>query len=164
MESTEEPLVNETILLEKFPGKGGWTYACIKDIRHEKKNHFGWKKVRGFIDDYEIKESHLMPMGNGRLFLPVKGEIRKKINKQAGDSVNIVLFIADKAVPVTDEDFLLCLTEEPEALTHFNSFPDNEQKRYLEWIAAVRSEELKVERMARAITRIMEGKYLWQEL
>lgn len=164
MESTQDPLVHKTILLEKFPGKGGWTYACIRDIRHEKKNHFGWKKVRGFIDDYEIKESHLMPMGKGKLFLPVKAEIRKKINKQAGDSVNILLFIADNAVPITDEDFMLCLKEDPEALTNFNSFPDIEQKRYQEWIAAVKSEEMKVDRMARAINRIIEGKYLWQEL
>ena len=162
MESTEDPLVNETVQLEKFPGKGGWTYARINEIRHEKKNHFGWKKVRGFIDDYEIKESHLMPMGNGKLFLPVKAEIRKKISKQAGDWINVVLFIADKAAPVTDEDFMVCLEEEPEALTNFNAFPESEQKRYLEWIAAVKSEEHKVERMAQAITRIIEGQYLWK--
>jgi hypothetical protein len=25
----EKPLVNKEYLLEKFPGKGGWTYAAI---------------------------------------------------------------------------------------------------------------------------------------
>jgi hypothetical protein len=41
--------------------------------------------VRGTIDDFEIRKYHLMPMGNGKFFLPVKAEIRKKIKKEAGD-------------------------------------------------------------------------------
>ena len=40
---------------------------------------FGWVKVYGTIDDYEIKNYNLQPMGNGRLFLPIKAEIRKRI-------------------------------------------------------------------------------------
>ena len=29
MKIKEEPLVDKEYLLEKFPGKGGWTYALI---------------------------------------------------------------------------------------------------------------------------------------
>jgi uncharacterized protein YdeI (YjbR/CyaY-like superfamily) len=28
---TEKPLVNKKYLLEKYPGKGGWTYAAIPE-------------------------------------------------------------------------------------------------------------------------------------
>lgn len=81
MIQTEKSLVNKLYLLEKFPGKGDWTYAQILEILPNKRNHFGWVRLNEFIDDYEIKHYHLMPMGNGRLFLPIKAEIRKKIKK-----------------------------------------------------------------------------------
>jgi hypothetical protein len=45
-------------------------------------------KVRGFIDDYELKDHNLFPMGKGILMMAVKAEIRKKIGKQEGDWVN----------------------------------------------------------------------------
>jgi hypothetical protein len=158
------PLVDETVRLERFPGKGGWTYARITPVSHDRKNHFGWKKVRGFIDDYEINGTHLMPMGKGQLFLPVKAEIRKKINKHEGDWIKVVLYTADPVPPVKDEDFRICLNDEPGASKNFYAFPETEQKKYEDWIAAARSEEQKIERMGKAITRILEGKYIWKEL
>ena len=79
--SNEKPLVDQDYLLQKMEGKGGWTYAAIPEIVQDKHAYFGWIKVRGTIDDYEIANYHLMPMGNGQLFLSVKAEIRKKIGK-----------------------------------------------------------------------------------
>ena len=160
----EMPLVDKTVPLEKFPGKGGWTFVRIPEGLQGAKNHFGWKKVRGFIDNYEVSGLHLMPMGKGQLFLPVKAGIRKVINKQAGELVKLVLFATEKTAPVTEHDFLLCLEEEPEALRNFHSFPVAEQERFLAWIAAEESEDQKVERMAQAITRIIEGQYLWKQV
>jgi len=76
------PLVDKKYKLEKFPGKGGWTFARIPEILQDKTKPFGWVKVRGTIDGYEIKKYNLMPMGDGMLFLAVRAEIRKKINKK----------------------------------------------------------------------------------
>jgi lincosamide nucleotidyltransferase A/C/D/E len=84
-EYIEKPLVNKEYLLEKFPGKGGWTYTVIPEIPPDKKAPFGWVKVRGSIDGFEISKYHLMPSGKGDLILFAKSEIRKKIKKQAGD-------------------------------------------------------------------------------
>ena len=81
---TEKPLVNNDYLLEKFQEKGGWTYAQIPKVLQNKHSPFGWVRVRGTIDDFEIKNYHLMPLNNGKLFLAVKAGIRKKIKKQAG--------------------------------------------------------------------------------
>ena len=88
----EKPLVNKKYLLQKFPGKGGWTFAEIPDVLADKHSQFGWVKVRGSIDGFEIKNYKLQPLGNGKLFLPVKAEIRKTIKKQAGDFVQVILY------------------------------------------------------------------------
>ena len=55
-----QPLVNNDYILEKFPGKGGWTYAAIPEIIQNKSNPFGWVNVRGFIDNYEIQHYKLI--------------------------------------------------------------------------------------------------------
>ena len=72
------PLVDNEYILQKFPGKGGWTYAAIPEVLQNKNNPFGWAKVNGTIDGFELKHYKLMPMGNSQLFLPVKSELRKK--------------------------------------------------------------------------------------
>lgn len=116
----DKPLVNKTYLLEKFPGKGGWTFVRIPEITKDKRAHFGMVKVRGTIDDYEIRKYHVMPMGNGGMFLPVNAAIRKNIKKQEGDQVRIILFLDNEPLEVPEE-MLLCLQEEPEALAFFKS-------------------------------------------
>jgi hypothetical protein len=88
----EKPLVNTKYKLEKFAGKG-WLDIC-PDTRslQDKSKPFGWVKVRGSIDGYEIKKYNLMPMGDGMLFLVVRAEIRKKIKNKEGDTIHVILF------------------------------------------------------------------------
>ena len=52
--------INKQYLLKKFPGKGGWTYAEIPEIKSKRKSPFGWVKVKGFIEDVEINHYKLM--------------------------------------------------------------------------------------------------------
>ena len=54
-------------------------------------------------------------MGNGQMFLPVRVEIRKKIKKEAGDWVHIILY-PDNEPLVTPEEMWLCLEDEPKAM------------------------------------------------
>ncbi len=151
-----KPLVNKKYLLEKYPGKGGWTYARIPEIEQDKKAHFGWVKVKGSIDGVEIKQYHLMPMGNNQLFLPVKAAIRKKIGKQEGDWVQIILYPDSDALEIPEE-FMLCLKEEGRALKYFHSLTESEKKYYVEWIFSAKKEETKVNRMAMAINKLSQG-------
>ena len=58
----QKPLINKQYKLEKFHGKGGWTFVQIPEIPQNKSNPFGLVQVKGTIDDYEIKKYHLMPM------------------------------------------------------------------------------------------------------
>ena len=157
-----KPLVNKKYLLEKFQGKGGWTYAYIPDISSEKRAHFGWVKVRGTIDGYEIKKYHLMPVAGGKLFLPVKAEIRKKINKEAGDYVHVVLYPDNEPLEVPKE-MLLCLEDEPAALKFFKSLSESEQKFYIQWVYSAKKEETKIDRLAETVNRLMQGLKLYDK-
>ena len=158
----ETPLVNKKYLLEKYPGKGGWTYAQIPEIFQDKHSPFGWVKVRGSIDNHEFKNYSLMPMGNGRLFLPVKAEIRKKIGKKEGDWVNIILF-ADNTPTEISEEFLLCLLEDPTAHRTFLSYSDGEQKAYVDWIYTAKTYKTKVERIAKTLNRLTKGQKFYDK-
>lgn len=152
-------VIDDDFKLEKFPGKGGWTYAALPDIPLDKQGPFGWLKVKGSIDGIEIKKYHLMPMDNGKLFLPVKAEIRKLIKKQAGDVVHIVLSADNEALEIPEE-FSLCLRDEPEAWRFFQSLNENDQQQYIKWMYAAKTEQTKESRIAGAISRLAKHQKL----
>jgi len=149
----EKPLVNKEYLLEKFPGKGGWTYTIIPEVPPDKKAPFGWVKVKGSIDGFEISKYHLMPSGKGTLMLFVKSEIRKKIKKQAGDCVHIILYPDNEPLEVPEE-LLLCLQDDVEALQFFNSLTEQEQYSYVKWIYSAKTEQTKVDRIAKTLIKL----------
>lgn len=155
----EKPLVIEKYLLEKYPGKGGWTYAAIPEVMQDIKSPFGWVKVKGFIDDFELKNYKLMPMGNGKLFLPVKADIRKKIGKQEGDWVTIILF-ADQEPNLIPEDFLLCLRDDPAAHQTFLSYTDGQRKEFIDWICSAKTDSTKVERIVETLRKLEQKRKL----
>lgn len=149
----EKPLVNKKYLLQKYPGKGGWTYAAIPEVLQDKTSPFGWVKVKGFIDDYELKNYKLMPMGNGKLFLPVKAEIRKRIGKQAGDYVKVVLYVDDDPIEIPD-DLLHCLQEDPVAYKVFLNYPEGKQKSIVDKIISAKKSDTRVERIAQTLNSL----------
>lgn len=146
--------VDGKYILEKFPGKGGWTFARIPEIAQNKSNPFGWVKVSGSIDGHELKQYKLMPMGNGSLFLPVKAAIRKKIKKEAGDYVHIVLHEDQSPIEVPHE-ILACLENEPpEILNKFQKLKEGEQKAYIDWIYEAKTEDTKIKRIVKMISNL----------
>lgn len=151
----DRPLVDRECLLEKTPGKGGWTYTVIPEVPQDKHTPFGWVKVRGSIDGVEFKKHHLMPMGTGQLGLSVRAEIRKKIKKQAGDYAHVILYLDNEPLEVPEE-LLLCLQSEPDALQFFNSLNENEQHNYVKWIYSAKTDETKVDRIAKALDRLTQ--------
>ena len=151
-----KPLINKKYLLEKFPGKGGWTYVVIPEKIKDKKARSGRLKVRGTIEGFEIRKCLLMPRTNGDYFLPVRSEIRKQIKKTEGDFVHIILYPDNEPLEVPEE-MLLCLQEEPDALRFFNSLSESEQKYYMQWIYSAKKEETKVERLAKCMNRLLKG-------
>jgi len=157
----EKPLVNKRYLLKKFPGKGGWTFAELPEVTKSKSNPFGWVKVKGTIDGFEIRKYHLMPSGNGNLFLPIKSEIRKAIKKEAGERVHIILYPDNEPLEVPEE-MLMCLKDEPPALKFFNSLSESEKRYYINWIYSAKKEETKVNRLAKSINRLLKKEKFYE--
>lgn len=81
------------VLLEKFPGKGGWTFARVPVQFPKSDKPFGWLIVSGKIDLLVFEHIKLMPAGDGTLFLPVKAAWRKILRKEAGATVLIQLTV-----------------------------------------------------------------------
>jgi hypothetical protein len=151
-----KPLVNKKYKLEKFPGKGGWTFARIPEVLQDRKKSFGWVKVRGTIDGHEIRKHSLMPMGNGMLFLAVRAEIRKKIKKNEGDTIHVILYPDNEPLEAPQE-MTLCLKDEPAAWKFFKSLSESEQKFYIDWIYSSKKGDTKIDRMAETVNRLMKG-------
>ena len=147
-----KPLVNKKILLEKFQGKGGWTYTRLPGVKPDPHAHFGWIKVRGLIDDFEIRQYHLMPMGNGELFLPVRAEIRKKIKKQAGDTVKVILYRDEEDIYIPEE-LQSCLDLNPDAKKSFTKLQADQQRDIIQYIYKLKNPENRAERIAELMNK-----------
>lgn len=152
----ETQLLDEVIVLEKFPGKGGWTFVRLPQLKTPSGKPLGWDKVRAMFDDYEVPEIGMLSFGNNKRFIPVKAEIRKAIGKQAGDQTRLKLFARIEELDIRTE-FLLCLNDDPDALNHFQNWEDEEQNKYISWIEEAPSTEQQVDRMATAMDRIAAG-------
>jgi hypothetical protein len=159
----EQPIINEKFQLKKMQMKGGWTYVEFPNIPKHLKQPFGWVPVKGTVDGYEIKQFKLWTMASGNMFMPVKAEIRKKIKKEEGDSVHIILFYDNSPLDIPEE-FLVCLMDAPKAYSFFQSMKETSQKHYVDWIYEAKSLETRVNRIAKTIEKLELGLKLYQPI
>jgi len=160
VKSKPVPFINNTYVLKKFPGKGGWTYALLKGIK-KVNGRVPKIKVKGSIDDFPIKNYTLMPYRDG-LFLPLRAEIRKKIGKQEGDKIKVVLYRDDSKFEVPEE-LLLCLKEEPRANSIFKTLSESEQRLYVLWIYSAKTTETRTNRIVKSLERLSGGMKLYEK-
>jgi hypothetical protein len=153
----EKPFFDDHCKLQKTAGKGAWTFLTMPIMPHLPKKKNSTVRVRGFIDDYELKDFHIWAMKKGT-FLAVKAEIRKAIKKEEGDSVKVMLWL-DEPQTVIPEDFMICLREEPKLLSHFEKYPQNKKKEITDWIFSAKTEDDKIDRIAKTLEKL-EGEVL----
>ena len=151
------PIVLGDFIIQKMNMKGGWSYVLLPKQANNTNNPFGWYIVKGSIDDYKITQYKLWPTKTGDWFLPIKNEIRKKIHKQVGDMVSIVLFTDDSKLNIP-EDFLICLQDYPLAKPFFNSLSATSQKQFIDHIYSSKNVTVQANRMADAFKKMEQGK------
>jgi hypothetical protein len=145
-----EKLIEGEFFLEKFSGKGGWTFVRLPISQLGAKTHFGMLKVSGSVDSFKFEEKTLMPMGDGFLFLPISKEIRTQIKKEEGEKVNLQLFRNGIPTRLTEE-LKDCLLDDPGKLELYLRLASEEQTRWLETIYSATTEEQKAERIVRLL-------------
>jgi len=157
-----KPLVDKDYLLQREECKGGCTYVEIPEIPMPK-TPFGMLKVRGRIDDYEFSNVHLMPLGNGNLVLAVKAAIKKKIKKEAPDIVHITLY-EDTTPLIIPKELLLCMEYEDGVLAKFEKYSDGQKRAFIDWINSAKTEQTKIDRIARTIVMVQKGERFYDTL
>jgi hypothetical protein len=140
------------ILLEKFPGKGGWTYAKIPVCFEKSSRPFGWQIVSGTIDDLSFEYVKLMPIGNETLFLAVKAAWRKALKKEAGDVVHIYLKVHEPSLDLPQEVHA-CFELEPGSKEQFDKLPEMERLFLLDQIRGAKSETERETRLVELMNR-----------
>lgn len=147
-----QEIFNGNLVLEKYPGKGGWIYTLIESIPKQPKTGKGnWVTVNGKIDGVDLKEIKLWPMGNGKSFLPVKAEIRKIIRKTEGDSVHVILF-GEKESPLPNlDDFETALEYEPMAQKFYFQLTKAQKKTVIDFIFSKNDAISQIDQMALAL-------------
>jgi hypothetical protein len=154
-------MIEFTALLEKFGEMGektGWTCFTVpasiaEQLKPGVKVSF---RVKGTIDGQSIKQTALLPMGDGDFILPLRTEFRRKIRKEAGDTVRLS-WEADESEILISEDLLICLAEEPAALERFETMPKSHQRYYSNWVEQAKTLDTKSRRIAMAVEGLKLG-------
>jgi hypothetical protein len=148
-------MLSFSALIEKFGAKGektGWTYVLIpQEIAGKLKPGMRQSfRVKGKLDDVPVEHLALIPMGEGDFILPLKTDMRRKLRKQKGAMLHLMIEADDRPLPMS-EDFLACLEDEPNALAFFKTLPGSHQRYYSKWIEEAKTEATKAKRIAQAI-------------
>ncbi|WP_290791892.1 YdeI/OmpD-associated family protein [Flavihumibacter sp. UBA7668] len=153
-------LVSWIARIEKFDQQGektGWSYLLISQKQAEKLNP-GCKKsfrVKGRLDELEIKAMALLPMGGGDFILPLKAGIRKALGKQKGDSIRLKLEFDPQELKING-DLLECLQDEPAAREFFNSLTPGHQRYFTKWIEEAKTEQTRTRRVAQCVDALFK--------
>jgi hypothetical protein len=148
-------MLSFTALIEKFGDKGeksGWTYVLVPQaiavqLKPGMRQSF---RVKGKLDEVEVEYLALIPMGEGDFIIPLKTDLRRKLRKQKGATLSLVIEADDRPMPMS-EDFLACLEDEPNAMAYFKTLPGSHQRYYSKWIEEAKTEATKAKRIAQAI-------------
>lgn len=148
-------------LLQQFEEQGektGWTYVSVPGeiagkLKPDNRRSF---RVKGFIDKHPIKAVSLIPMGGGDFIIAINATMRKGIKKHAGSTVMLTLE-EDPAELEIPADLIEWLNAAPDAKNFFESIPKSHQRYWVNWLAGVKSETARQNRLERAITALSKG-------
>ena len=138
---------------EQMGEKTGWSYVFIpsaiaNQIKANCKVSF---RVKGKIDQLEVSGMATVPMGEGDFIIALKSEIRKKLKKEAGATVELYLE-EDKNFKIEmPEDLEICLSEEEHLMANFLKQAKSHQNYYINWINQAKTEVTRTKRIVMTV-------------
>jgi len=147
------------------PDKKGWSFIIISKTLSGKLNPGVRKgfRVKGKLDNFEIKQTSLLPVSGERFMLPFNAAMRKGTGKSAGDKIVVQLELDKKPLKLS-EDLLVCLRDEPVAEAYFKKLPPSHQRYYSKWIDDAKTEETKAKRITLALSALSKQKHFGEML
>ncbi|MBS1643977.1 MAG: DUF1905 domain-containing protein [Bacteroidetes bacterium] len=147
--------------IQKFGSKGeksGWSYIELPQevaakLAPDTKVSF---RVKGFLDDHPIEQVSTVPMGDGLFIIAINAAMRKGIKKKAGALLQVRL-ARDTNQFVVPADFQEWLSQDEGAMDYFHNLPASHQRYWVNWIAAVKGEASRENRMKRAVVALSQG-------
>lgn len=154
-------MINYTTTILRFDKQGektGWTYIEVPvDIalllKPGNKKSF---RVKGKLDHFKISSVALLPMGGGNFIMALNASMRKGIGKKEGAMLSVSLE-EDKTPFVFNDDFLLCLEDEPKAKEYFKTLAPSHQKYFSKWIEDAKTDATRTKRIAQALSALSIG-------
>lgn len=138
--------------------KTGWMYIEISKAKANKLKPDNRKsfRVKGYIDEYAIQKTALLPMGEGNFILPFNASIRKATGKKAGDTVTIRFEVDERQLKIS-ADLLRCLKDDPKAFAFFKKLPPSHQQYFSKWIEGAKTTATKTKRITMALIAFESG-------
>jgi hypothetical protein len=144
--------------IKKFDKKGektGWSYIEIsasqaKKLKPDTKTSF---RVKGKLDNYTLKQTALLPMGNGKFILPINNTIRKGTGKKHGDKLKVTLEL-DESKFIMNADFMACIKDDPTAFAFFKTLAPSHQRYFSKWIDSTKTSQTKTKRIAMTVNAL----------
>lgn len=151
-------MITFTTTIHRFDKKGektGWSYVEIsatqaKKLKPDTKTSF---RVKGKLDSYVLKQTALIPMGNGKFILPINGTMRKGTGKKQGDKLKVMLEL-DESKFMVNADFIACINDDPSAAAFFKTLAPGHQRYFSKWIDSAKTSTTKTKRIVMAVNAL----------
>ena len=139
------------------PGKGAWTYHLVIPGTKEIRGKWGFMKVSGTIDGYEIKDLNLAPIKGEDKRISINGEIRKAIGKTGGDEVLVTLYKTSDNHLTQESEVKDCF-KDAEVYDKFTALPATEQEYLMKDILSSHDENRQEKLIIKYIEQLLAKK------
>jgi hypothetical protein len=148
--------------IERFAEMGektGWSYIFIPAVLAQgmKENCKKSFRVKGKLDNIEIRGVATVPMGEGDFIIALKADLRKQLKKEAGAVVHVQLEEHKDFEIKMPEDLELCLSDEHELLQRFLKLPKSHQNWYINWLNSAKTEATRTKRIVKIVSAMDRG-------
>jgi hypothetical protein len=154
-----QQILETTVVLEKYAGKGGWVYFVLPPhtLGPLGKPTRGHWLLSGQLDNLPVEYCTAFSNGKGALFFPVKAAYRKQLGKREGQQLHIRLWPEYRPYPLPP-DLAEGLEALPQAQAYFLTLSPANQRYYIDWVGASKHPETRMQRIVSTLLKLEQGK------